>query len=210
MYTCYAVSHTQFLLPGYCPEAWSWRLCPQIKLESPPHLLNFCWVHMLYHAHSCPNFHCIVNCVSEAVCVGWCWKGVLHKLHFLVWDHTFLLVEVLQFQILVGGKQVWLRRVWMSNGRHFSDARRTVRRTENLPSSLIVFRRWRWSQTTSWEHQCLETALSWVSSMPCVIQDLCWESSGLMRELCSWILAWECVCVVLGFGSVNTCALLLT
>ena len=95
VYTCYAALHTQFLLLGYCPEAWRWRLCPWIKLKSPPHLLNFCWVHMLYHAHSCPYFHCIVSCF------GWCSKGVLHKLHFLVWGYTFLLVEVLQ--ILVRG-----------------------------------------------------------------------------------------------------------
>jgi len=92
---------TQFLLPGYCPEAWRW--CPQIKLESPPTPPTefvFFLVHMFYYAHSCPNFYC----VSETVCIGWCWKGVLHKLHFLVWDYTFLLVEVLR--ILVGGKQV--------------------------------------------------------------------------------------------------------
>ena len=98
----HVVLHTQFLLPGYCPEAG--RLCPQITLQtykSPPHLVNLFLLstHVVSHTHSCPNFHC----VSEA---GWCWKGVLHKLYFLVWGYTFLLVEVLQ--ILVGGKQVWV------------------------------------------------------------------------------------------------------
>ena len=44
-----------------------------------------------------------------------------------------------------------------------------------------------------------------------MIQDLRWESSGLRSaQLCSWTLARECVCVVLGFGSVSKCVLLLT
>ena len=30
---------------------------------------------------------------------GWCRKGVLHKRHFLGWDYTFLLVEVLQILV---------------------------------------------------------------------------------------------------------------
>ena len=40
------------------------------------------------------------------------------------------------------------------------------------------------------QRQCLGAGLPSVPSTPCVIQDLCWESSGLMSaKLCSWTLA---------------------
>ena len=71
----------------------SWRLCPQRR---PPNLLN------LLLLSTCCVMHTVVHifyCVGEA---GWRQKGVLHKLHFLIWDDTFLLAEVLQ--ILVGGQ----------------------------------------------------------------------------------------------------------
>ena len=82
-----AVSHTVSV-------AWilSWSLklkvVPTNKIKSPPHLLNFCWVHMLYHADSCPNFHC----VSETL------FGL--RLHFFAGRST---------PILAGGKQVCVK-----------------------------------------------------------------------------------------------------
>ena len=113
------MSYTQFLLPGYCPKAW--RLCPQIKLESPPNLLNLfllstyvvymftasltqwkfwqlcAWCTQLskfsLYQWGCKRWMMPEGCSPQITLFGL-------RLHFFCW----LKNEVLQ--ILVGGKQV--------------------------------------------------------------------------------------------------------
>ena len=96
-----------------------------------------------------------------------------------------------------GRQERGLRRVWTSNGLHFSDARQASagqsggQEDLGLPlqcncSQEVKVIADHFARTTSVLRD--STVLS-VSSTPCVIQDLCWERSGLTSELCSWTLA---------------------
>ena len=78
-----------------------------------------------------------------------------------------------------GHQECGLRQVWMSNGHHFSDTRHASAGQSGGQEDLGLP-----IQNVSAMGQ-----QSWVLSTLCVLQDLCWESSGLMSELCSWTLA---------------------
>ena len=117
-----------------------------------------------------------------------------------------------------GRQERGLRRVRTSDGRHFPDAKRASAGRSGGPEDRGLPLQFNCSQevTVIADHFARTASVVRDSTVLSVINAVCdsgpvfgeFWSSGLMSKLCSWTLTLECVCVVLGLGSVSTCALL--